>query len=655
MIVNTKFKTKLRSIFFIFCILSMPIKTTAINGFKYQMVLRNADGVAQTFAAADIKIEILQGSTTSQPIYTETHKATTSAIGLLDIVIGSGTTTNNFAAIEWKNGPFFIRTTVNNVIFPVTQLLNVPFASYADVAGQVSGLKTPVNATDATPKAYVDSMVNNLMLGSGQGDTLFLGGQKYIIPGLNSRNIQSITGGLVLGGTGNEQIKAVVQLADGSWIIGGETTSNNGNVSGNHGQRDIWIAKISADLKLLSAKCFGGSDYDQLTVIKKLANGNILLGGTTESNSGDISGNHGNFDIWIAEITPALAIERSVCLGGTNTEFLTDVVVTSDNGYLVAGTTLSGDGSVSVNKGSADIWLAKLNSQLVMQWNKSYGGSRYDALAAIVPMDNNFALVGHSESNDLDMAGNNGALDIWVGLINSTGTLLKTKMTGTISNEMVKSVVKTDGNNLIVNGITFADNWDPAGSIKQKNIFVFKIDASTGSVAWTNTIGGFDSETANYAAIVSGNLFLGGTSSSADGDFSGNKGDSDGFGMTITSTGTYAPSAIKQLGGTGIDEITGGDMIGVNVVLWGSTTSNDGDLKANYGGSDLWICTLNTSGILQKSLQFGGSQADDVFAVKDAGDSYLVFAHTKSNDYGISGFHGSAGNNTDMLVFKMAK
>ena len=137
-------------------------------------------------------------------------------------------------------------------------------------------------------------------------------------------------------------------------------------MSGNHGQRDIWIAKISADLKLLSAKCFGGSDYDQLTVIKKLANGNILLGGTTESNSGDISGNHGNFDIWIAEITPALAIERSVCLGGTNTEFLTDVVVTSDNGYLVAGTTLSGDGSVSVNKGSADIWLAKLNSQFVI-------------------------------------------------------------------------------------------------------------------------------------------------------------------------------------------------------------------------------------------------------------------------------------------------
>jgi hypothetical protein len=48
----------------------------------------------------------------------------------------------------------------------------------------------------------------------------------------------------VFGGSSNEIGKGVIINADGTFVAVGQTTSNNGDVSGNHGQSDAWLVKF---------------------------------------------------------------------------------------------------------------------------------------------------------------------------------------------------------------------------------------------------------------------------------------------------------------------------------------------------------------------------------------------------------------------------
>jgi len=47
-----------------------------------------------------------------------------------------------------------------------------------------------------------------------------------------------------LGGTGSEYANSIQITADGGYVVAGQTTSNNGDVSGNHGATDAWVIKL---------------------------------------------------------------------------------------------------------------------------------------------------------------------------------------------------------------------------------------------------------------------------------------------------------------------------------------------------------------------------------------------------------------------------
>jgi hypothetical protein len=67
----------------------------------------------------------------------------------------------------------------------------------------------------------------------------------------------------IYGGSGEDFFNSVIQTADGGFIAAGHTSSNDGDVSGNHGGNgDAWVVKISADGTLQWQKCYGGSGDD---------------------------------------------------------------------------------------------------------------------------------------------------------------------------------------------------------------------------------------------------------------------------------------------------------------------------------------------------------------------------------------------------------
>src|SRR5882672_1548370 len=61
-----------------------------------------------------------------------------------------------------------------------------------------------------------------------------------------------------LGGAENDFGFCMQQTTDGGFIIGGQTNSNDGDVHGNHGDEDMWIVKLNKAGKLQWQKPLGG-------------------------------------------------------------------------------------------------------------------------------------------------------------------------------------------------------------------------------------------------------------------------------------------------------------------------------------------------------------------------------------------------------------
>ncbi len=136
----------------VFCLVLSAISFAQVpQKMSYQAVVRGSDNNLVTNQQVAMRVSILQGSVDGTAVYTETHSATTNANGLLTIEIGDGTSNDDFTAINWANGPFFVKTEtdVNGGddydIIGVSQLLSVPYAMYAQTAGNmpdVSGFLT---------------------------------------------------------------------------------------------------------------------------------------------------------------------------------------------------------------------------------------------------------------------------------------------------------------------------------------------------------------------------------------------------------------------------------------------------------------------------------------------------------------------------------
>ena len=146
---------KITLIFILSLAFNFILKAQAPQGFNYQAVARTSTGVAVTNQAIGLQIRLLQGSSSGTAVYTETHSVTSNNIGLLNVVVGLGNTTDNFSTINWANGPYFIEISMDitgastYVLMGTQQLMSVPYALYA-ANGGTSGATGTTGAVGAT-------------------------------------------------------------------------------------------------------------------------------------------------------------------------------------------------------------------------------------------------------------------------------------------------------------------------------------------------------------------------------------------------------------------------------------------------------------------------------------------------------------------------
>lgn len=225
-----------------------------------------------------------------------------------------------------------------------------------------------------------------------------------------------------LGGSGLDWAISVQGTIDGGIIVVGYTESTDGDVSGYHGNRDAWVVKLNNAGTMEWQKALGGSAPDQAYALTVDPDGGIVVGGHTMSNDGDVSGNDGYQDAWVVKLDGEGSLQWQVPLGGVSEDRAYAVQRTSDGGIVFSGYTSSNDGDVSGNHGQDDVWVAKLDEAGTIQWQKALGGLYADYGRAIVQTpDGGFFVAGYSGSNNADVCCNHGGDDVWVVKLNADG------------------------------------------------------------------------------------------------------------------------------------------------------------------------------------------------------------------------------------------
>jgi len=412
------------------------------------------------------------------------------------------------------------------------------------------------------------------------------------------------------GGSSDDWAHSIQQSADGGYIVAGKSESNDGDVTGNHGITDYWVVKLSPQGTVVWQKSLGGGRNDLAYSIQQSADGGYIVAGWSGSNDGDVMGNHGNEDYWVVKLSPQGTIEWQKSLGGSRSDNAYSIQQSADGGYIVAGGSASTDGDVTGNHGGTDYWVVKLSPQGTIEWQKSLGGSRGDYANSIQQCsDGGYIVAGNSESNDGDVTGNHGREDYWVVKLSHTGALEWQKSLGGNKQDWANSIQQSTDGGYIVAGYSESNDGDVTGNHGNYDYWVVKL-SPTGAVEWQKSLGGSSNDAASsIQQSTDGGYIVAGVSSLNDGDITGNHGGADSWVVKLSTSGTIEWQ--KSLGGSRDDwaysiqqSVDGG------YIMAGYSKSNDGDVIGNHGNMDYWVVKLSPDGVVLQS-----DTSDAVFSI----------------------------------------
>lgn len=395
-----------------------------------------------------------------------------------------------------------------------------------------------------------------------------------------------------LGGSSTDNANCVRQTSDGGYIIAGSSNSTDGDVSGNHGDADYWIVKLSSAGSIEWQQSLGGSNFEYAFSIAETASGQYVVAGYTYSSNGDVTGFHGSNDYWIVKLSVSGAIIWQKCFGGAFYEGTQSFQQTTDGGFIIAGGSNSSDGDVTANYGNADYWIIKLDTAGSIVWQKNFGGSDYEGAYSVQQTsDGGYIIAGNSSSTNGDITVNHGNNDIWIIKLNSSGSLLWQKSFGGSADDYAYSIKQTSDGGYIVAGSSNSTDGDITASHGNDDAWMIRLNAS-GNLIWQKCFGGSQND---YAYSVSqtndGGYIMAGYTESTDGDVSGNHGFSDYWIIKMDTAGSLVWQ--KCLGGSTNDEARSVEQTSDGgYIVAGGAYSTDGDATINHGSRDVWIVKL---------------------------------------------------------------
>ncbi|MDG2368667.1 MAG: hypothetical protein P8L90_05740 [Flavobacteriaceae bacterium] len=123
----------------LFCFYS--VYSQSPEKFTYQSIVRSSNGAILQSADVGIRLSVLKSSSIGNSVYSEEHSAKTNKNGIITLIIGDGTTSDDFSSIDWSTGTYYLKIEVDPLggndylIESTSQLLSVPYALYSGTSG----------------------------------------------------------------------------------------------------------------------------------------------------------------------------------------------------------------------------------------------------------------------------------------------------------------------------------------------------------------------------------------------------------------------------------------------------------------------------------------------------------------------------------------
>jgi hypothetical protein len=280
------------------------------------------------------------------------------------------------------------------------------------------------------------------------------------------------------GGREGDNANALVQTNDGGYALAGRTLSFDA------GRGDMWLVKTDTLGNVEWNVTYGDTNREEANAILQTPDGGFILAGRIHTFS--MRGN----TMWLIKTDALGKVEWNTTFGGEYSVSINDLVITADGGYALAG------GTDSFGTNSKDMWLIKTDSMGAIEWNTTYGGDFAETTnALILTSDNGFALAG---STDPLGSGNR---EIWLVKTDSKGVMLWNTTYGSRYSETTNALLQTtDGGYALAGGIdplgigSSQDMWliktDPFGTMLWNQTFGGDDADSTSDLVQTSD-GGF--------------------------------------------------------------------------------------------------------------------------------------------------------------------
>lgn len=161
---------------------------------------------------------------------------------------------------------------------------------------------------------------------------------------------------------------AAMQTSDGGYFISGTTILSNGvGISGDIAEvkgagGDIWVLKVTVTGAITWQKTLGGTSADYCGNAIYTTDGGYLVMGLVSSTDGDITSARGQSDIWLVKLNASGAKQWQNSMGGTLDDSGYGLDQLNDCSFLVGGSTRSTDGQVTGNNGGQDAWLTEITT-----------------------------------------------------------------------------------------------------------------------------------------------------------------------------------------------------------------------------------------------------------------------------------------------------
>jgi hypothetical protein len=345
------------------------------------------------------------------------------------------------------------------------------------------------------------------------------------------------------------------------------------------------------------ARSYGGTRYDVGYWVQQTSDGGYIMAGLFTPSASD-SG-----DVILIKVDGLGNVVWSKRYGGPREERAFSVKQTSDGGYITVARTKSFE-----DTNRWDVLLIKTDPNGNLQWGRVYSNSLLDDEPAdvIETSDGGYLVVGGAQSRR-----SSSQNEILVMKINSSGDLRWVRWFGdTIYQDQAYSVKRTSDGGYIVAGRT--------GSYGSGNadIFLMKLDGS-GNVVWARAYGSSGPDFGYDVQITSdgGFVVVGYYTSS---------GDTSSIIVKTNSSGNV--QWYRVLGGTQMDAFYSVDQTSDGGFIASGITHSFGS-----GSADVFLARLASSGTLQWSKIYGGSQWDQASSIQQTSEGgYVMAGRTRS-------------------------